>query len=107
MDHSCWRLSALLVVLLCAAPLAAQDDGWGPPPTGSTRKKPPVKPGRGQKVAPPKPIVIPPGKVGPKMVVDNENFDWGTIIQGTPAEHVFRVTNEGDMDLEIIRVKPG
>jgi len=44
----------------------------------------------------------------PNMVIDQEIFDAGQVIRtGAPIEHVFRVKNTGDSDLNILEVKPG
>ena len=37
----------------------------------------------------------------PKMVFENSNQDFGTIVQGTSVTHTFKFTNEGDADLII------
>lgn len=39
--------------------------------------------------------------IGPKIVVDQTEFDFGTIIEGTIVSHDFFIINEGDSDLEI------
>lgn len=44
----------------------------------------------------------------PKMVIDELVFDAGVVIRtGPPIEHVFRVKNTGNADLNILEVKPG
>lgn len=83
------------------------DDGYGPAPGGAgadshDHSKEHMK-GQPSTIAP---ATVPPGMTGPKLVIDEATYDWGTIIQGTPVEHVFRVTNPGDMDL-VLDVKPG
>nr|TDI67501.1 MAG: DUF1573 domain-containing protein [Bacteroidota bacterium] len=41
----------------------------------------------------------------PVMVFEESEFDFGTIDQGTPQEHVFKFTNTGDADLIIVDAK--
>ncbi len=41
----------------------------------------------------------------PVMTFDETVFDFGTITQGTPQEHVFKFTNTGDADLIIVDAK--
>jgi len=44
------------------------------------------------------------GKV-PVMSFAEGEFDFGTIDQGTPQEHIFKFTNTGDADLIIVDAK--
>ena len=44
---------------------------------------------------------------GPKMVLKERLFDFKTVEKGDVIEHVFRVLNQGDETLEILKVKPG
>ena len=41
----------------------------------------------------------------PSMAFDESSFDFGTINQGEPQEHIFRFTNNGDADLVIVDAK--
>lgn len=41
----------------------------------------------------------------PVMTFTESEFDFGTIDQGTPQEHVFTFTNDGDADLIIVDAK--
>jgi uncharacterized cupredoxin-like copper-binding protein len=41
----------------------------------------------------------------PVMVFEESEFDFGTIDQGAPQEHVFKFTNTGDADLIIVDAK--
>ncbi|MCH9660902.1 MAG: DUF1573 domain-containing protein [Bacteroidetes bacterium] len=41
----------------------------------------------------------------PVMTFTETEFDFGTIEQGTPQEHVFKFTNTGDADLVIVDAK--
>ena len=41
----------------------------------------------------------------PVMVFAETEFDFGTIDQGTPVEHVFKFTNTGDAPLVIVNAK--
>jgi len=45
------------------------------------------------------------GEGRPHLVVDEPVFDFGTVDQGTPVEHVFRLPNRGDGDLHVDHVK--
>jgi hypothetical protein len=51
----------------------------------------------------------PPAKAASKAVMDLKEtaFDFGTIMEGQPADHVFQVANTGPEDLVIASVKPG
>ena len=44
------------------------------------------------------------GKV-PKMIFTETEFDFGTIDQGTPVEHLFEFTNTGEAPLVIVSAK--
>ncbi|MGE3166721.1 MAG: hypothetical protein AB7O52_17600 [Planctomycetota bacterium] len=123
-------LAALLWAIplgVCAVPLVGdlastgvalwaqseKDDGYGPAPgrggDGIDGKESPESAKEALKRGQPAPItpaVVPAGMVGPKLVIENPNYDWGTVLQGTIVEHVFKVSNPGDMDL-ILSVKPG
>jgi hypothetical protein len=41
----------------------------------------------------------------PVITFTEKEFDFGTIDQGTPQEHVFKFTNTGDADLVIVDAK--
>ncbi len=41
----------------------------------------------------------------PKITFEEEQFDFGTIDQGTNVEHVFKFTNTGDAPLMIVDAK--
>ena len=41
----------------------------------------------------------------PVMAFDESSFDFGTINQGEPQEHVFRFTNNGEADRVIVDAK--
>ncbi len=43
--------------------------------------------------------------VGPKITVDQVEYDFGTIIEGAIVSHEFFITNEGTADLVIIKVR--
>ena len=47
------------------------------------------------------------GTSGPRMVLKEQRFDAGEIMQGKLIEHTFTVVNQGDQTLEIKQVKPG
>ncbi|MCD4717927.1 MAG: DUF1573 domain-containing protein [Desulfobacterales bacterium] len=53
------------------------------------------------------PLVLAQESKGPKMVLEGREFDFGEVKQGKVIEHTFRVLNQGDEVLQIIRVKPG
>ena len=44
---------------------------------------------------------------GPKMVLEEQRFDFGEVKEGEVFSHTFRVVNQGDQTLEIRKVKPG
>ncbi len=41
----------------------------------------------------------------PTIVFEESQFDFGTIDQGTPVEHVFKFTNKGEGPLMIVNAK--
>ncbi len=43
---------------------------------------------------------------GPRIEVEQERFDAGTVKAGTPISHVFKIRNAGDEPLLIDRVQP-
>lgn len=43
--------------------------------------------------------------VGPKITVDQVEYDFGTIIEGAIVSHEFFITNEGTADLVITKVR--
>jgi hypothetical protein len=45
------------------------------------------------------------GAAAPRIVVEEESFDFGTILQGDKVEKVFRFRNDGDAPLVVDRVK--
>ncbi len=42
---------------------------------------------------------------GPKIEVKGDRFDFGKVVQGTPAVHTFEVRNSGNEPLVIERVQ--
>jgi len=44
-------------------------------------------------------------QAAPRLVVDQPIYDFGSVEQGTPVEHVFAVRNGGDAPLRIERVE--
>ena len=44
---------------------------------------------------------------GPKMVLKEQVFDFKEVKEGEIIEHTFKVSNQGDRTLKIIRVRPG
>jgi len=44
---------------------------------------------------------------GPKLVLEEREFDFGEVKEGKVVEHTFRLFNKGDQPLKIVRVKPG
>ena len=46
-------------------------------------------------------------RVGPKLQIDEPNFDWGTVVRGAVIEHTFTIKNVGDEALEIRTVRSG
>jgi len=45
--------------------------------------------------------------IGPRIVVEEKNFDAKQVKEGEIIEHTFNVHNAGDRTLEIKKVKPG
>ena len=45
--------------------------------------------------------------IGPRIVIEEKNFDAKQIKEGKIIEHTFRVLNKGDCPLEIKRVRTG
>lgn len=43
---------------------------------------------------------------GPRMVL-KERADFKEVMEGEVVEHIFKVLNQGDETLKIIRVRPG
>ncbi len=41
----------------------------------------------------------------PKIYFENPNYDFGKIIKGQKVEYVYKFENQGNIDLEIIKVK--
>ncbi len=41
----------------------------------------------------------------PTIVFDSQSNDFGKLIEGQPAKHVFKFTNKGNATLEIIKVE--
>ncbi|MEJ2587676.1 MAG: hypothetical protein P8165_08875 [Deltaproteobacteria bacterium] len=44
---------------------------------------------------------------GPKVVIENPDFDFKSVDEGTVVEHTFKVLNQGDQTLKIFSVRPG
>jgi hypothetical protein len=45
--------------------------------------------------------------IGPKMVIEDQVFNFGEIWEGQIIEQPFKVRNTGDQPLEIKRINPG
>jgi len=43
---------------------------------------------------------------GPRIYVQESNFDFGTVQPGAQPEHIFEIKNVGDEVLDIQRVQP-
>jgi hypothetical protein len=43
---------------------------------------------------------------GPRIYVQESNFDFGTVKPGAQPEHIFEIKNAGDEVLDIRRVQP-
>jgi hypothetical protein len=43
----------------------------------------------------------------PKMILEEQVFDFKEVMEGDVVQHTFKVFNEGDQTLEIKNVKPG
>ncbi len=44
---------------------------------------------------------------GPKIVIKGVRHDFGDVKEGEIVTHTFRVLNQGNETLKIIKVKPG
>ncbi len=44
---------------------------------------------------------------GPILAMEEREFDFGKVKEGSRVSHEFRVMNEGDSVLEIEKVQPG
>ena len=44
---------------------------------------------------------------GPKLVLQETEFDFGEVKEGTKVQHAFPVSNQGNQPLEIQKVNPG
>lgn len=42
----------------------------------------------------------------PKLVIEETDFNFGTVKEGVKVAHTFTVRNEGQANLEIIKVAP-
>jgi hypothetical protein len=43
---------------------------------------------------------------GPKIIVREVQYDFGKVVQGTMASHVFEIRNGGNEPLDIERIAP-
>ena len=46
-------------------------------------------------------------KLGPSLILQEREFDFGKVKEGSLITHAFTVQNEGNMTLEIMKVSPG
>ena len=44
---------------------------------------------------------------GPRLVIEEKEFDLKEVQEGKATAHAFKVLNKGDQPLEIQRVSPG
>jgi hypothetical protein len=44
---------------------------------------------------------------GPRMVIEEKEFDFNEVREGKIVEHAFKVLNKGDQPLQIRNVRPG
>jgi hypothetical protein len=44
---------------------------------------------------------------GPRMVIEQKEFDFKEVQEGKIVEHAFKVLNQGDQLLQIRAVRPG
>ncbi len=42
----------------------------------------------------------------PSISFDSESYDFGTVSQGQPIEHIFEVSNTGDAEVIIQKLVP-
>jgi len=50
--------------------------------------------------------VVAVDNAGPKIEIREMRYDFGKVIQGTTAEHVFEIRNAGSEQLVIEKVQP-
>lgn len=50
-------------------------------------------------------LVALPGLAAPRIVVDNNLYEFGSVAEGSLVAHVFRLTNLGDEPLQNLRVR--
>jgi hypothetical protein len=48
-----------------------------------------------------------PGEKAPKVVIGNKTANLGDILEGQDVLYNFKIKNGGDVDLQILNVKPG
>jgi len=81
-----------------------------PPPRPDTEVPAPAAPGGVQRVPAPSAAALPPlpplpaGEPPPRIQVDRDTVDFGTLLQGTEAPHAFVVRNAGRGILRIFEV---
>jgi hypothetical protein len=46
------------------------------------------------------------GQLAPKTVVQDADFNFGEVAEGTRVEHIFKVSNSGTAPLELQRIQP-
>jgi len=46
-------------------------------------------------------------KHAPRIIFDQEEFNFGELVEGTLVGHVFKFKNTGDDTLRITRLEPG
>jgi hypothetical protein len=47
------------------------------------------------------------GASGPRLLIEEKEFDFKEVQEGKAVVHTFKVLNKGDQTLEINRVNPG
>ncbi len=52
-------------------------------------------------------ISTPPAAAGPRAILPETVFDFGTVVEGTEVAHDFTIINDGDEPLQIKQVQSG
>lgn len=82
------KIGLLFLVAVCLA-CAAACGGKGEGKTGDAGKDEPAAKAEGK----------------PKIVAVEAKYEFGKVKQGVDVEHVFKIKNEGDVDLKIDKAR--
>lgn len=82
-----FKKSVLVAAFLCIPFFLSPAFAAGPPPAAKTQ--------------------APEAKARPSIKVQDPDYNFGSVLQGTPIEHEFTVRNTGSAVLKISRVQVG